>query len=285
MNNKPGGDLGVPRRNFLAQTGLLMTGIGVGAAGLNTVLQASEEKGAAAPKWPWPYKALDVEKVRKLGHKYYYEGGCMYGACGGLLSALIEEVGYPYTTFPHDMMRYGGGGISGWGTVCGSLNGACAIITLVAGPAYGKITNELMAWYGTTPFPSETANRYAVNHDYLVQEYKTDAALPTTVSGSPLCHVSVNTWCRATGFASGSNQRAERCARLTGDVAAQAAQLLNAHFAGTLVTGEFEKSECSSCHFMGENFESGQFIIGKGTNCTDCHGTDPHTGVELPKSS
>lgn len=271
----------LPRRGFLAQSGLAVTGAGLGALGLNAALQAGEQEGKAAPEWPWPYAELDVELVRKRGHKYYYEGGCMYGSSGGLLSVLIDEIGSPYTTFPHDMMRYGGGGIAGWGTVCGSLNGACAIITLVAGKAYGKITNELMAWYGTTPFPSDTANRYATSHEYLVDKYKTDAALPTTVSGSPLCHVSVNTWCREAGFASGSPERAERCARLTGDVAAKAAELLNANLRGELVTGEFEKSECMSCHFMGENYESGQFIIGKGTNCTDCHGEDPHLELNI----
>lgn len=268
------------RRSFLKQTGLAATGIGVGAVGLNAALLADANEDAAAPEWPWPYKTLDVEQVRKRGHMYYYKGGCMYGASGGLLSVLIDEIGHPYTTFPHDMMRYGGGGIAGWGTVCGSLNGACAIITLVAGKAYGQITNELMAWYGVTPFPSDTANLYAANRQYLVEDYKTDAVLPTTVSGSPLCHVSVNTWCRSTGFASASKQRAERCARLTGDVAARAAELLNAHHEGTFVAGQFEKNECTSCHFMGENYESGQFIIGKGSNCTDCHGADPHSKVE-----
>jgi hypothetical protein len=35
---------------------------------------------------------------------------------------------------------------------------------------------------------------------------------------------------------------------------------------------------------MGENYESGQFIIGKGSNCTDCHGVDPHTEVEITES-
>ena len=268
------------RRKFLKHTGLAVTGIGIGAAGVSAMLHAGEKEGAAAPKWPWPYKELDVELVRKRGHMNYYKGGCMYGASGGLLSVLIEQVGEPWNTFPHDMMRYGGGGIAGWGTVCGSLNGACAIITLAAGKSYGQITNELMAWYGTTPFPSDKANQYATSHEYLVEKYKTDAVLPTTVSDSPLCHVSVNTWCRTTGFASGSQQRAERCARLTGDVAARAAELLNAHHRGELVTGEFEQSECSSCHHMGENFESGQFIIGKGNNCTDCHGSDPHAEIE-----
>jgi hypothetical protein len=276
-------DENLGRRSFLAQSGLVATGVGMGAFGLNASLEAGADEGSAGQSWPWPYKELDVELVRKRGHAYYYQGGCMYGASGGLLSVLRDELGAPYTGFPHDMLRYGGGGIAGWGTVCGSLNGACAMITLTAGKAYGKITNELMAWYTTTPFPSDTANGYAARHEYLVEEYKTDAVLPTTVSNSPLCHVSVNTWCRATGFASGSKQRAERCARLTGDVAAKAAELLNAHARGELVTGSFERGECNSCHFMGENFESGQFIIGKGNNCTDCHGGDPHGDIELPE--
>lgn len=68
------------------------------------------------------------------------------------------------------------------------------------------------------------------------------------------------------------------------EVAARAAELLNARARGTLVTGEFGKSERSSCHFMGENFESGQFIIGKGNNCTDCHGADPHSKIDLRES-
>ncbi|MGD9021071.1 MAG: C-GCAxxG-C-C family protein [Lysobacterales bacterium] len=273
------------RRDFLTASGLVATGVGVSAVGLNAAMDVQAGENAQTQSWPWPYKELDVELVRKRGHACYYEGGCMYGASGGLLSVLRDEIGAPYSGFPHDMLRYGGGGIAGWGTVCGSLNGACAMITLAAGKAYGKITNELMAWYTTTPFPSEAANRYATKHEYLVEEYKADQALATTVSNSPLCHVSVNTWCRATGFASGSKQRAERCARLTGDVAAKAAELLNAHARGELVTGQFERNECNSCHFMGENFESGQFIIGKGNNCTDCHGSDPHGDMELPEST
>jgi hypothetical protein len=99
------------RRNFLKQSGLMATGIGAGAVGLNATLAADENNTATAPEWPWPYKVLDVELVRKRGHMYYYKGGCMYGVTGGLLSVLIDEVGHPWTTLPHDMMRYGSGGI------------------------------------------------------------------------------------------------------------------------------------------------------------------------------
>jgi hypothetical protein len=205
----------------------------------------------------------------------------MYGSTSALLTALVDKIGHPYTQIPRDMMRYGSGGIAGWGTVCGSLNGACAITTLVAGKGYGKLVNELMAWYTMTPFPSDIANQYAQNHEYLVEKYKTDAVLSTTVSESALCHVSVNTWCRTTGHASGSKERAERCARLTGDVAAKTAELLNAFALGTFVASDFEQAECTGCHIMGENYEAGQFIIGKGTNCTDCHGEDPHSKEKI----
>jgi hypothetical protein len=263
------------RREFFKQSGLVAAGAGIGAIGLG--LASSRAEGQeAAPEWPWPYATLDVEDVRKRGHFYYYQAGCMFGAASGLLTALVDKVGAPYTAIPRDMFRYGSGGVAGWGTICGSLNGACAIITLIAGKDYAKLVNELMAWYTETPFPSDIANQYAQNHEYLVEKYKSDAVLPTSVSESTLCHVSVNTWCRTTGNPSASPERAERCGRLTGDVAAKAAELLNAHALGKFVASDIEKSECSNCHSMGENYEAGQFVIGKGTNCTDCHGEDPH---------
>ncbi len=265
------------RREFFKQSGLVAAGAGVGAMGLGLTSSHAMAQEPAIPEWPWPYATLDVEDVRKRGHFYYYQGGCMYGAASALLTALIDKVGDPYTAIPRDMFRYGSGGIAGWGTVCGSLNGASAIITLVAGKDYTALVNELMAWYTETPFPSDIANQYAQKHEYLVEEYKTDEVLPTTVSHSALCHVSVNTWCRETGYASGSKQRAERCGRLTSDVAAKTAELLNAHALGQFTASKFETVECTNCHFMGENYEAGQFIIGKGTNCTDCHGEDPHT--------
>jgi len=269
------------RREFFKQSGLVAAGAGVGAMGLGLASSRAAAQDQVIPEWPWPYATLDVEDVRKRGHFHYYQGGCMYGSSSALLTALIDKVGAPYNLMPRDMFRYGSGGIGGWGTVCGSLNGACAIITLVAGKDYGALVNELMAWYTETPFPSDIANQYAPNHEYLVEEYKSDEVLPTTISHSPLCHVSVNTWCHTTGFASGSKQRAERCARLTGDVAAKTVELLNAHALGQFTASKFETAACTGCHFTGENYEAGQFIIGKGSNCTDCHGDDPHQKSSL----
>jgi hypothetical protein len=53
--------------------------------------------------WPWPYAKLDPEDIRKRGHKFYYEGGCGYGAFNALISALAEKVGEPFTLMPPQM--------------------------------------------------------------------------------------------------------------------------------------------------------------------------------------
>jgi hypothetical protein len=63
--------------------------------------------------------------------------------------------------------------------------------------------------------------------------------------------MSVTNWCYASGFEEAAVQRRERCARLTGDVAAKAAELLNAELAGSFVS-EYAfpsaDSSCMACH-------------------------------------
>lgn len=125
-------------------------------------------------------------------------------------------------------------------------------------------------------FPSDISNQYAVEHAFLVEEYKSDKKLPQSVSNSPLCHVSVTEWCRTAQMASGSKERAERCGRLAGDVAAKAVELLNANLASSFVP-VFEFSQdtqgCTTCHSSGENYDMGQFTQGK-MECMGCH--EPH---------
>ena len=92
-----------PDRSYWLTVGILFAGAlagaacwiyqiltGIGVAGLNTALDVEASDEAGAHSWPWPYQELDVELVRKRGHSYYYQGGCMYGASGGLLSVTIN---------------------------------------------------------------------------------------------------------------------------------------------------------------------------------------------------
>lgn len=240
-------------------------------------VEVTKEVAKAAPKVPWQYVALDVEQTRKLGHQGFYQGECCYGAFSAILNQLTDKVGFPFDQFPVDAMKFGAGGVAGWGTLCGALLGSATAISLVVAPADAKkLISELMGWYTQTPFPSETANKYAANREYLVKEYKSDQALVQNVSQSPLCHVSVSEWCKASGLASGSKEREERCGRLAGDVAAHTVELLNAYFAGSFVATYKPSSEaqvCTTCHTKGENFAMGNFTQGQG-ECLLCH--EPH---------
>lgn len=274
------------RRGFISGAG--MTAL-VGAAGLvasrsaqPAVAQSPEEcpesESIEVPEWPWPYVELDPELVRKKGHLGYYEAACCYGAYYSIVDSLKEEIGFPYTQLPLQMMRFGEGGMAGWSTTCGALIGAAAAINLVCdGEGTKQLVHELMGWYTQTPFPSEISNQYAADEVFLVEEYKTTEILPTSVAGSPLCHVSVSNWCKEAGFASGSSERSERCGRLTGDVAAYTVELLNAYqmeqFEPIFTLSE-ETEACRNCHFKGKEFEMGQFTRGK-MACNDCH--EPHS--------
>jgi hypothetical protein len=235
-----------------------------------------QETSSSAPAWPWPYAKLDVESVRKRGHQGFYKGDCCYGAFAAMVGALADQVGEPFTRVPTDMMRYGKGGVYGYGTLCGALNGAAAAIQLVCDEATAsKVITELMNWYAATPLPTDVANQYAVNHEYLVAQLKTDAALPQNAAGDVLCHVSVSKWCALARYGSGSEQRKERCARLAGDVAAKAVELLNAvddlAFQPILKSpGELQAGGCMACHKPGPDYAAGNMTQGK-MNCTTCH--------------
>jgi hypothetical protein len=255
------------RREFLVGAGGFAAGAAVGAVlgggALNLVPTALAAD--AAPVWPMPYKKLDPEVVRKAGYQAYYEGGCCYGAFKAVLGELQKQVGAPFTSIPLDMMRYGEGGSAGWGTLCGALNGSSAAINLVTGKAdYPKLVNDLNGWYTVTPFPSTKCDDIAKFKDQ-----------PANACGSPLCHASVSDWCKVAKKKVSDPERLDRCAKVTGDVAAKAVEYLNA-LADAKFAASYKPSElfagCLGCHNGKDsmlNNEQGKM------NCVPCHG-DPH---------
>jgi hypothetical protein len=230
----------------------------------------------AIPDLPWKYVDLDVEQARKDGHAGYYEAECCYGAFHGVMKQLKEKVGFPLTQIPEHMVRFGGGGVAGWGTTCGTIIGAATAITLVVKIEDARtLIDQLMQYYSQTPLPTDQSNTYAVNHEFLVAD-KPDMALAQSVSSSPLCHASVTNWCEAAKVGSKTKERAERCGRLAGDIAAYTVELLNNYHAGSFIpvfdTND-ETKACLTCHAAGEVFEAGQYTIGK-MQCDTCH--EPH---------
>lgn len=218
----------------------------------------------SAPQWPWKYVKLDPEEARKRGYDYYYtKGGCMAGTGVAILSLLKENVGYPYTMIPDDIFRYGAGGSAGWGTLCGSLNGAALIMNMVL-KEWGPVVGELNGWYTEFPFPTDKHEAYCKFPKQV-----------TTVSKSPLCHTSVTIWANAAGDRISDPEKADRCAKLSGDVAAKAIELLNqaidGNFKASFKPGP-EYALCNTCHTGKDSTLDNQ--QGK-MNCVSCH--DDHT--------
>ncbi len=270
----------VTRRNFLAGTlgaGALVTGLGTGVLLAPKVTHAH----AAEPiSIPLPYASLtngepvlDPETVRRYAYNHYFQGGCMHGAASGLIQAFKEaftEGDTDWDLFPYGIYKYGAGGISGWGTICGILNGVAAVLNLVN--LHGKLGSEIVGWYSTTLFP--TANC----EDYVAETGQ--AALPDsevlarTVSDSPLCHISISKWCRAAGVSvadkspEGISYKNDRCSKICADTAAKTAELINEYAENGEIGAAYETpdhfADCLGCHSERKD------QVGK-MDCFGCH--------------
>lgn len=222
-----------------------------GGAGIFTLTNAfrPERMPADEPKkfehgnsdTPWVYHPLDPALTAGLAYKHYDSGSCMYAAFKSIVSQLAEKHGEPYSSFPVHMMKYGHGGVGGFGTLCGALNASGAIIGLFVSDkaAQDHLISELFRWHETTPLPV-----------FIPDNPVKDARLPAVISNSTLCHASNTNWIRESGYKINSDERKERCRRLTSDVVYHLTGLLNAYFSNSYTTAAATESvrECMSCH-------------------------------------
>lgn len=266
------------RKDFLTNASKAAVGV-TAIAGLSSlVTTASTKANTKVTPWPWPYQTLDPEAVRIQAHYLYWNGkDCCAGVFGAIANALAAAIGDPWTNMPMEIMLFGRGGGVGWGTICGCLNGGAALISLVTekDPSTPLIT-ELWGWYNQEELPTDVANTVATSGQYLVHQY--DQELLQSISGSPLCHVSVTEWCLTAGKKVNAVERKERCARITGDIAAKTVELLNAHFAGTFTPAYVDPATltaCMVCH--------GPALLNNvmtKMDCVSCHG-DPHAPTNI----
>ena len=242
-----------------------------GGAGILALSKGFNPKDASAVKpqkleyketdHNWKYHRLDPATTAELAYKQYVNGACMYATFRSVLSQLADKFGEPYASFPFHLMKYGHGGVGGYGTICGALNGAAALIGLfVAGKeTRDHLTTVLFRWYEKKQLP-----------EFIPQQTNKDENLPASVSNSVLCHASVTNWINATGYTIQSKQRKERCRRLTSDVAAQVTDILNSYSNNEYVTvGHDDESvrECMTCH----DNEGKMANTGGRMGCTSCH--------------
>lgn len=252
----------VSRRKFITTgltfaAGAALVGCGVKeAAGPAMAATANAE----AQPVPWVYEPLDPEVVRKRAYENYFEGGCCYAAGKALVDSVKEKVGGPWSAIPTDMFKYGKGGALSWGTLCGALNGSLLVMNLVAGKDIDQVGNELLGWYTMFPFPSTKMDSIAKFPNQI-----------TTIANSPLCHVSVSLWASKANAKINSDEKADRCAKVSGDTAAEAVLILNKWKEGKFVPAYSPGSEftsCLTCHNGAKSMldnEQGKM------NCAQCH--------------
>jgi hypothetical protein len=230
----------------------------------------------------------------------------MNGAASGLIEAIkfaIRGDTPPYTyppepsgtdwdyipTGPTSWFMYGGGGGVGWGTVCGvpymclgvlnmmNLHGAKIADTNVG------FADQIMLHYAQTEFPPKGLHDIYMDPDYQnlfggKMPAPDDEVLAYDIPHSQLCHVSVSQWMEAAGTDGGEKNaygivhKNDRCAKVTADVAAFTAGLLNG------VTSNYEIPDsakaCMYCHQLTDSPSLAQ--QGK-LNCLNCHvDNEPH---------
>lgn len=249
----------ISRKTFFSDSSKIIVGGIAGLAGINMLVNGqlkAETLKPAATAWPFSYSNLNPDDVRDKAHSLYWnDKDCAAGVFGAFIELLSAEIGEPWSNIPMEIMLFGRAGGAGWGSLCGTLNGAAAIISLVTSKADStQLINEVWAWYTTELLPTDAANLYT----YTVQNYS--GSLPNNISGSVLCHPSVSQWCLVADKTVSSTERKERCARLAGDIAAKTAQVLNDYYNSTFVS----------------TFHDTEGVIG----CMDCHSINTMTHME-----
>jgi hypothetical protein len=252
------GQMEISRRRVLGIAGAV---VGSGAMASHTGELTSYAAGTRRSGFPWLYTKLDPKRTAQRAYQDYKKGHCMYGVFRSIVSQLAEQHGEPYASFPVDMMRYGVGGTADWGSLCGALNGAAALIGLFSKKEkeLKQLVDELFLWYEQTALPV-----------YCPPASLWRMTVPACAANSVLCHVSVSRWCKASGHQARSRPQKERCRRLTADVAKKTVELLNAYFAGRFAAAQQTQEEtlkCASCHTKGSKRRDS---LGK-MHCTSCH--------------
>ena len=239
---------GFSRRGLIINAGKIAAG-----AALMSLGAFSGSKKAEAYKYATTYKyaTLDPKEVAKITYENYFKRWCASSVISGFVTLLKDKVGGEWKNYPIDSMRWAHGGFAGWGTLCGTLTGAGTIIGLVTNETdtAEEMTNDLAFYYSYTELP-----------DYEPPKIIKSQIKHMTMSGTPVCHISVGKWMKAEGAAFLTDQRAERCARLAANIAIKTTEMLNAWANGKYTAKHQPLYNVAANGITSQN------------NCTDCHG-------------
>lgn len=244
------GKAGLSRRAFLGAGGAVAAAPLVAALGAPGAARAQ-----VPPAGAWPVPPLNPDVVRDAGYFGYWANdpykntnyGCAYGVAAALLASIKAGLGpgSPWEALPLEMFKWGKTGAVESGTLCGALTGALPIFSLASPTSVTEMGADLLRWYQEAALPSMEMDALDPKRPFPRQAQ--------SIAASPLCHVSVSSWCKASGKLSSSTDRKTRCGKITGDVAKMAAVILNRLVPGQkyvpLYTAQpATYAECVHCH-------------------------------------
>lgn len=289
---------GISRRAFLTTAGGVALGMGI------VRLPGTAHAADALPSLPWtnyyPSAGLDIDAVRKLAYclNYLPPRGCGYAASQALINALGDELAEdnpdinPWKLLPSGLFAYASGGVLGWGTICGSLNGVLGVMDMLG--VHSTLGDALIDYFCNTELPTDILVGWVPADD---DDDWTDVPAPestvATVSHSPLCHNSVSNWAATagvplwtldstTGKTVPSPQKSKRCAMLVADIVAKAVELMNDKFLNSVIprawTVPASYKSCYECHTTAEQVPS---EIGR-MECQACHDVRPAHSFRKP---
>ncbi|MFN3505712.1 MAG: C-GCAxxG-C-C family (seleno)protein [Caldimicrobium sp.] len=241
----------ITRRNFLGGLGVLTIG-----ALFSDLVKTGEAKIKKTE--PWPYVKIDPKKAGEIAYNAWFEVFCAQATATGIMELLAEKVGEPWASFPIHALKFGMGGMLGWGLTCGSIvTGSLVMGLVLPKEVVNDMILDLVEWYAETNLPV-----------FIPDKPKTVKDLPRTVSNSPLCHISVGKWMKTANRSFNSPERRDRCARVAASVAYRTVELLNA----------WKDEKYKPTHTWIAPSAVG---IPAQQNCNECHGTNIPTA---PKS-
>ena len=152
------------RRKFLVGAGTVVGAAGLTGLGINKYASDAQAAGSAIP-WPYPASPADQpnpEAVARKAFEIYFGGrGCAEAVWGCFVETLAANPANAGTwaTLPINIFRFGGGGIAGWGTICGTLNGAAAMLGMLVSNSAHRVTltDAIFQYYAKTALPTNNA--------------------------------------------------------------------------------------------------------------------------------
>ncbi|MDF0534802.1 C-GCAxxG-C-C family (seleno)protein [Shewanella sp. A32] len=228
------------------------------------------------------YVKVDPLAVAKRAYEDYGKGGCMYGVFDAIVKELAaqgHEDACKFAAIPTNITVYGGGGVSGWGSLCGCVNAAAMAVNMLAGVDRTKVIRSVYHYYESTSMPrgdSEFLTAIgAPTRTTNAGEPLTAELIGQSVAKSILCHTSVTLWSKQSKFGTSHAAKLERCAQVTAEVAYITADYLNKALDGTLdvATVADSNSDCGACHSSTKREPDTYFAtdVNSQMECQSCH--------------